>query len=163
MTKISRFPLTGNKLAECINNLWSALTLMSSKEDIRLLCKDLFSHTEVKMFAKRLAIARMLLEGSGYEEIIRELKVTDRTVAHVNNVLAEKGEGLRKAHRELSSVDRQKLDREARIVEKMSRPFRTKLAGQDVLPSLLAAGVRAARSKIKAKQKKNSIAKIFDV
>src|SRR3990167_1277963 len=98
MTKLSRKYLDTDKLGLYVNNLWSAFTLVDSKEDVKLLFRDLFTHTEYKMLAKRLEIARRVLNGQGYDQIIKQLSVTERTIANINNILAEKGDGFRNAH-----------------------------------------------------------------
>src|SRR6185369_1853668 len=101
MTKLSRKLLDPEKFGHYINNLWSAFTLMDTKEDIRLLFKDLFTHTEYKMFAKRLEIARRLLSQETYYDIQKAMNVTSHTVMRVNDRLSERGEGLRLAHKKL--------------------------------------------------------------
>lgn len=85
MTKLSRRPLP-KEFGDYVNNLWSAFTLLDSKADIRLLFKDLFTHTEYKMFAKRLEIARRLEGNQTYEQIKTELGVTSGTISNVNNI-----------------------------------------------------------------------------
>src|SRR3989338_10389899 len=102
MTKLSKLNLDPKDFSHYINNLWSAFTLMDSKEDIKLLFKDLFTHTEYKMFAKRLEIARRLLAGQTYEEISNELKVTNHTISTISNILQRDGGGLKIAHQKLS-------------------------------------------------------------
>ena len=72
---------------------------MDSKSDIRLLFKDLFTNTEYKMFAKRLEIARRLLNGELYKKIQDELKVTAGTINAVSRILQEKKEGVEKSPR----------------------------------------------------------------
>src|SRR3989344_7798085 len=107
MTKLSRIPLDPKDFDHYVNNLWSAFTMMDNKEDARLLFKDLFTHTEYKMFAKRLEIARRLLAGQTYEEIKQALKVTSRTINNISNILSSAGIGLRKADQKLYDLERQ--------------------------------------------------------
>ena len=89
-----------------INNLWSVFTLIDAKEEIKLLFKDLFTHTEYKMFAKRLEIARRLLAGETYESIMNNLKVTERTISNVSNTLERDGKGLRIAYQKLLDLEK---------------------------------------------------------
>lgn len=74
MTKLSKRLLDPKDLGLYINNLWSVFTLLDSKDQVRALFRDLFTHTEYKMFAKRLEIAKRLLEGQTYEEISQNLR-----------------------------------------------------------------------------------------
>lgn len=105
MTKLSRKKIDPENLGLYINNLWSAFTLMDSKEDVRLLFKDLFTHTEYKMFAKRLEIARRLMSGEKYKDIENDLKVTPTTITRISNLLQDQGVGLKKAHEKLSQLE----------------------------------------------------------
>lgn len=95
MVKLSR--LESEYLGWFINSLWNAFTLAKDKIEIRALLKDLLTHTEIKMLAKRLQIAKMLLEGYDYQSIKQAVKVTDPTIAKISNGLEEKGEGLRQS------------------------------------------------------------------
>lgn len=142
-----------------VNNLWSGFTLMESKEDVKLLFRDLFTHTEYKMFAKRLEIARRLLDGEGYDAIIKQLNVTERTIANINNILAEKGDGFRKVHEKLSRIEQNYRTREAKRIERMSRAFKAELPGSKVLPALVAEGVKLAGRTITQYRKRSSIAR----
>lgn len=92
MTKISRFKVDPKHLGFFINNFWSIITLLENKEQVKSFLKDLLTHTEMKMFAKRVQIAKMLLEGYDYRAIRNYVKVTDQTISRINNIL-ETGEG----------------------------------------------------------------------
>lgn len=48
MTKLSKKLVDPKEMGNYINNFWSALTLMDTKEDVKQLVKDLFTHTEYK-------------------------------------------------------------------------------------------------------------------
>lgn len=148
MTKLSRRAVDPEKFGHYVNNLWSAFTLMDSKEDIRLLFKDLFTHTEYKMFAKRLEIARRLLEKEHYDAIKEELKVTANTIARINNVLAEKGDGLRKAHEKLEELEEKYLERQKEITKNLENSFHRKLRRPTLGGALLKAGILALDKKI---------------
>lgn len=161
MTKISKKPLDPEKLGHYINNLWSAFTLMNSKDDIRLLFKDLFTHTEYKMFAKRLEIARRLLAGENYQNIQKDLKVTSGTVSRVNNILNEKGEGLKKVNEKLAQLEGKYLERHKEIVKNMANPFHRKFQYQQktVLGESLKVGAIALGKSIDRKRKQRTARK----
>ena len=142
MTKLSRKQIDPKQFGLYVNNLWSAFTLMDSKEDIRLLFKDLFTHTEYKMFAKRLEIARRLLQKQIYEDIQKALNVTPNTVTKVSNILAEKGEGLRKAHDKLAKLEEKYFQRQREKTKNLENPFRRKTQRKTVLGELIKAGVK---------------------
>jgi uncharacterized protein YerC len=125
MTKISRKPIDPKELGFYINNLWSVFTLIDSKDEIKLLFKDLFTHTEYKMLAKRLEIARRLIDSNTYESIMQNLKVTERTISNVSNTLERDGRGLHIAYNKLSDLEKLlqcKRDVRQDILEHKQRP-----------------------------------------
>ncbi|MBI3952559.1 MAG: hypothetical protein HY336_01220 [Candidatus Doudnabacteria bacterium] len=165
MTKLSRKYIDPANFDHYVNNLWSAFTLMDSKEDIRLLFKDLFTHTEYKMFAKRLEIARRLRSGENYEDIMKALNVTSNTITKINNILAEKGDGLRKADEKLRQLDKKhqqfRENRQA-VLERRVLP-RYKGGDPAALPKLLKAGVLAIDRSITRGVKRHSARKNLSV
>lgn len=158
MTKLSRKPISNEKLGHYLNSLWSAFTLMADKEQIRDLFRDLFTHTEYKMFAKRLQIARLLLEGETYEFIVKELNVSEKTVANVSNVLASRGEGFRNAHVKLIELEKKYQRKAEEKQNRVERKVRPRMAGEDALPELIKGGVLTV-SKIVSRKIKQSSAK----
>jgi uncharacterized protein YerC len=140
MTKLSRKSLNPDDLGLYINNLWSAFTLANSKDDIRLLFKDLFTHTEYKMFAKRFEIARRLLAEQTYDLISSELNVTAHTIAGVSNILANEGEGLRRAHKSLLKIEAEIQKKKEKRTENLENPFLKKTHRKTVLGQALKAG-----------------------
>jgi TrpR-related protein YerC/YecD len=161
MTKLSRKPIDPERFGHYVNNLWSAFTLLGSKEEIRLLFKDLFTHTEYKMFAKRLEIARRLLRGERYEDIERELSVTTHTISRVNNILNEKGEGLRRANEVLDKLEEKFLAQQRERTKNLENPFRAKVKRKTLGGALAKVGVewadRAIINKLKERSARKSL------
>jgi len=158
MTKLSKKQIDPEKFGHYLNNLWSAFTLMDSKEDIRLLFKDLFTRTEYKMFAKRLEIARRLLVGENYVNIQRELKVGPDTVGRVSDSLTEKGYGLRKAHEKLNKLEEKFLAKQREATKNLENPFRKKAQRKTLFGVALKAGA-VKLDRIISKKIKQSTAK----
>ena len=142
MTKLSRKNIDPKEMGRYINNFWSALTLMDSKEDVRLLVKDLFTHTEYKMLAKRLQISRLLLDGNNYEAIGKTLSVTPNTISKISNMLSEKGEGVRKAHLKLNQIEEKRLARQKAYTENLSNPFKLKSQRKSLAGVLIKSGLK---------------------
>src|SRR3989338_10118526 len=142
MTKVSRKPLP-KEFGDYVNNLWAAFTLLDTKVDVRLLFKDMYSHTEYKMFAKRLEIARRLLDGQSYISIRQALSVTDATISVVSNILAERGDGYRKVHKKLSDLDEEYRKKESEKHDRMSNPFKYRTKRKTVGGEIIKAGLRA--------------------
>lgn len=136
-----------------MNNLWSAFILMDSKDDIRLLFKDLFTHTEYKMFAKRLEVARRLIKGQTYEIIAKELNVTPGTIAHLNNILEEKGGGLKKAHQKLEHLEKRYLSNQREYQKDLENHFRKKTKRRTLLGESLKVGIKVLDTALSKKFK----------
>ena len=159
MTKLSRKQIDPENFGHYVNNLWSVFTLLNSKEDIRLLFKDLFTHTEYKMFAKRLEIAYRLQSGERYEDIQNDLNVTAPTITRINNVLNEKGDGLRKACGVLQRLEEKRLKGEKQKIAYLSNPALAKLKRKTLGGALLKAGFKALDSGITQKLAERSVKK----
>lgn len=159
MTKLSKKPLDPENFGHYINNLWSVFTLLNTKEDIRLLFKDLFTHTEYKMFAKRLEIARLLMQGERYEDIQLGLNVTAPTITRINNVLSEKGDGLRKACEVLERLEEKYLRLQRQRTKHLENQFAAKLGRKTLGGALIKAGLKAIDKKITQKSSERSASK----
>ncbi|OGE82176.1 MAG: hypothetical protein A3B95_01090 [Candidatus Doudnabacteria bacterium RIFCSPHIGHO2_02_FULL_43_13b] len=137
MTKLSKRALDPKDLGYYINNLWSAFTLLDSKDEVRSFFRDIFTHTEYKMLAKRLEIGRRLLEGQTYESISEDLKVTPPTITSISNALERGGSGLRTVHEKLQylekSLQRKKSERQDRLEHRRLPKFRESTFAANVL------------------------------
>lgn len=96
MAKFSRIPkLSKKQRQELLIVLCEALTLIKKKEEAAQFLTDLLSPQELEMLAKRLEIARALIDGYTYQAIQKDLKVSFTTIARVNAWLTLSGEGFR--------------------------------------------------------------------
>jgi uncharacterized protein YerC len=148
MTKLSRKPVDVEKFGYYVNNLWASFTLMDSKEQTRALFKDLFTNTEYKMFAKRLEIARRLLEGNLYVKIQKDLSVTPTTINSISNILKEKGEGFRNAHDKLSMLESKGLAKHRSMTKNLENPLLKKLKHKTILGQAIKLGISSLDGKI---------------
>ncbi|MEK7534137.1 MAG: YerC/YecD family TrpR-related protein [Patescibacteria group bacterium] len=105
MTKVSRIKIDVKHLGFFLNNFWNIITLLENKDQVKDFLKDLLTHTEMKMLAKRIQIAKMLIEGYNYQAIRNYVKVTDSTIARINNILETRGEGLKIAISYLEKIE----------------------------------------------------------
>ena len=151
MTKISRKKVDPVHLGFFINNFWNSITLLEDKNQVKSFLKDLLSHTEMKMFAKRIQIAKMLLEGHGYEVIKNQVKVTDSTIAKISNMLEIGGEGIRMAVKYL-----QKFEKDIEKDRFRLGPDFKKKYGMYFLPEKL---IESAEKQARAYKKKQSVKK----
>ena len=72
-----------------------ALSILKDPQEIMNFITDLLTKQEIIILAKRIKIAKLLIEGKNYREIERSLKVSHGTIAKINYWLLESGEGFR--------------------------------------------------------------------
>lgn len=96
MAKFSRIPKLSKKEQEAlILEFCRAIAEMKTLEEAANFIKDLLSKQEAEMLAKRIAIARMLIDGKSYQQINSLLKASYGTIARISHWLATSGEGYR--------------------------------------------------------------------
>lgn len=96
MAKFSRASKLSSKEQEnLLIGFCKALVELKTPEEAAQFLKDLLSKQEAEMLAKRIEIARLLIEGLTYERIQQLLRVSYGTVARVSQWLATSGEGYR--------------------------------------------------------------------
>lgn len=149
MTKISRIRLDLRQLGFFINNFWNLVTLLENKDQVANFLRDLLTHTEMKMLAKRIQIAKMLLEGYDYQTIRNYVKVTDPTIAKISNKLETGGEGLKLAISYLQKIEKQ-IDKERM---KLTPDLKTKYPSY-FLPDRI---LEATAKNFKKRRKRNSV------
>ncbi len=91
---------------ELFFDLIVAFSLVKSAEDSALFIQDLLTEFEVKILSKRLRIAKLLLGGMKYDDIMDELHTSRTTIAKVGAWLAERGEGFKKVIRKLPEPEK---------------------------------------------------------
>lgn len=88
--------LTQKEQGELILDLVNAMVSAKNVGDAALFLQDLLTKSEMKILAKRLRIAKLLIAGMDYREIEQNLHVGHTTIAKIAAWLAERGEGFRK-------------------------------------------------------------------
>ena len=155
MTKISRIKLDPRHLGFFINNFWNLITLLENKDQVASFLKDLLTHTEMKMFAKRIQIAKMLLEGYDYRAIKGFVRVTDPTIAKINNKLETGAEGLKTAIYYLQKIEKE-IDKERmRLTPDLKKRYPSYFLPEIVMEEVVK-GLRKRR-------KKQSVKKYIDL
>lgn len=72
-----------------------AISVLKNPQEIMNFITDLLTKQEIIMLAKRIKIAKLLLDGKNYRDVEGTLKVGKGTVARVSEWLREGGEGFR--------------------------------------------------------------------
>lgn len=96
MAKFSRSPRLDRQMKEeLILEFCEALAALKNPREALSLIKDILTEQEIEMLAKRLRIARLLLEGATYGEVNQQMRVGLGTIARVSEWLRVSGEGYR--------------------------------------------------------------------
>ena len=75
-----------------IDELYAAITRLENLDDCRKFFRDLLTETEIREFAERWKVARMLWQGVPYTSIEEETGLSSRTIARVHKWL-KRGKG----------------------------------------------------------------------
>ena len=67
-----------------IDELFSAIVQLESMEECRNFLRDLLTEGEIREFAERWKVARMLSQGTPYTRIEQETGLSSRTIARVH-------------------------------------------------------------------------------
>lgn len=93
MTPVSRRLLKPQVKNSLINEFWYALGKLNRSE-IEIFFKDILSPTETMVLSKRLEILKQLRNKYKYGDIRDNIKVTDGTIAKVNEKLQRANESF---------------------------------------------------------------------
>lgn len=87
MAKFNPKKLSSQERMKLLDLLWTSISELKDREEIKNFFKDLLSESEAIMLARRILIAQELLEGKTYDEIMKKHKIGNSTVANVNRWL----------------------------------------------------------------------------
>lgn len=120
MAKFSRVTkLSKSGQEELLISLCQALVTLKTPEEAAQFLKDLLSRQEAEMLAKRVEIARLLIQGLTYTAIKQILKVSHTTIARVSQWLETSGEGYQLV---VKRTKKEKSDRQ-KFIEELEKPL----------------------------------------
>lgn len=70
-----------------LDELWIMIALLETRGEVKSFFKDLLSETEAVMIARRIQIAKLLLQGKSYEQIAQQLHASHLTIAGIQRWL----------------------------------------------------------------------------
>lgn len=76
---------------------WTSIAQLETKEEVKQFFKDLLSESEAIMLARRLEIAKRLLDGESFDKIVKDLHVGMETISKVQGWLVSGFGGYEKA------------------------------------------------------------------
>jgi len=131
--------LSRDHQASLLHDLIHSFSLLRSPDKALSFITNLLTADEVKILSKRLAIAKLLLKGSSYDEVCRSLKTSPVTVAKVASWLKEKGEGFAEI---ISRIPQRKIVKNTSDFPKSAWPLK-------MLEDLERAAVKSGERKLK--------------
>lgn len=97
MSKVNPKNIDSESKMKYLDLLWTSIANLESRDEVKHFFKDLLSESESIMLARRIEIAKRLMEGEDYYKIARELKVGMDTIGRVQRWLASGFGGYEKA------------------------------------------------------------------
>ena len=94
--KNREFRMHREKQLDLVFDLINAFRLLANPLDTSLFIQDLFTADEIRILAKRLRIAKLLLKDYTQKQVVDEVKCSYATVTKVKSWLDQKGDGLKK-------------------------------------------------------------------
>ena len=97
--------------------LWTAIAGLKNRNEVKNFFKDLLSESEAVMLGRRILIAKMLIEGRTYDEIVNQLNVGLDTVSKVQQWLTSGFGGYEKGISKLQAelAYRQEIERKRNL------------------------------------------------
>ncbi|MBU3965246.1 hypothetical protein KKG29_03235 [Patescibacteria group bacterium] len=97
MSKVNPRALDSDSKMKYLDLLWTSIAQLETREETKHFFKDLLSESEAIMLARRIEIAKRLLEGESYDNIAADLKVGKDTIGRVQRWLTSGFGGYEKA------------------------------------------------------------------
>lgn len=89
MSRVKPSTIPANTRNELLREFWEMIALLDNVNEVEMFFSDLLSSTEALMLARRVRIARLLLEGATYDEISETTHAASATIASVQRWLED--------------------------------------------------------------------------
>ncbi|MEK7500625.1 MAG: Trp family transcriptional regulator [Patescibacteria group bacterium] len=108
---------------EYLDLLWTSVSELQSRDQVKNFFKDLLSETEAVMLARRILIAHRLLQGKSFHEIAGELSTSFATIGRVNDWLVSGFGGYEKALANFETAVKKRLKKGKEDVNEIAYSF----------------------------------------
>lgn len=99
--KVKPKQLTKEEKIETLDVLYTATSALKGRDAMKLFLRDLLTESERIMLGRRILIARELLSGARYEDIVASMKVGHDTIWRVHHWLSDQAPGYEQAIKEM--------------------------------------------------------------
>lgn len=111
MPKVRVHDIDKNERRRIVGELLDVVSGIKSRDEMFELLFRLMTPSEVIMLARRLQIAKSLIDDAGYEIITKKLHVSHRTIADVEGWLKENEQRVDLLRRRLKAIKKPKSQR----------------------------------------------------
>lgn len=111
MPRVNAKSISPQEKEKYLDLLWTSILTLKTKEEVKNFFKDLLSEQETIMIARRILIAKELLQGKGYDQIREEHRVGKSTIASVQHWLMHGFGGFEKTSKEIKKSAKQNRGR----------------------------------------------------
>ena len=80
---------------ETVDGLFDAILSLESREECYAFFEDLCTVKEISDMAQRLEAAKMLLDGSTYDQIVKAVEISTATISRINRCIQYGSGGYR--------------------------------------------------------------------
>jgi len=108
--KIQRKNLSDNEQMIILDALYTSAGSVRGRDAMKRFLRDLLTESERIMLGRRILIARALMTGSSYDEIVSEMRVGPDTIRRVHIWLEDQIPGYENAIRGLEDEKRKRLN-----------------------------------------------------
>lgn len=124
MPRVQPKTIPTEERTKLLDEFWTMIALLETQEEAKNFFKDLLSATEALMLARRIQIAKFLLQGKSYETIRESLKTSYVTIAAAHRWLQGGFGGYEKLLPRLEKeLQRRAVANEKSIKEKTPHTF----------------------------------------
>jgi uncharacterized protein YerC len=95
--KVKSEKLSKKEIIHTLDTLYTAASSLKGREAVKLFLRDLLTQSERIMLGRRIIIARKILSGNSYRDIVEELGVGFDTISRVEKWLDDQMPGYEKA------------------------------------------------------------------
>lgn len=124
MSRVQPKSLPNKDRKELLDGLWFMIASLKTEEEVKNFFQDLLSETEAVMLARRIKIAKLLMQGMSYGRISDSIHASDGTIASVHRWLQSGFGGYQNALPRLEDMLKKKVQtKEKHREQKMPYSF----------------------------------------
>ncbi len=115
--------ISSTEKANLLQEFCEAISVLNGPEEIMDFITDLLTKQETVMIARRIKVAKMLINGKDYQEIQNLLKTSPTTISKINQWLLESGQGFRLIAKRTERKESKKTQSEYSEFKKLKKRY----------------------------------------